>query len=154
MENEEKKNVCTDQNPPAKKSCACGDLRTFFIALLTSLIVVAGYHMARQTVRCFIRCSARSQQVQQMRQNACPCPCPCRMRQFRQRPGFAPGCPGEQRFDRPRFPGKPGMNKPGFPGKRGRFGKKPLPPKDEVKPAPAPQAPAAAPAKPETPAKK
>ena len=142
MENEEKKDIETAQNAPAKKSCACSDLRTFFIALLTSLIVVAGYHMARQTVRCLIRCS----RAQQVRQGA---PCPCRMRQFRQRPGFAPGCPGEQRFDRPRFPGKPGMNKP---GRHGKFGRKPAAPKDEVKPEQAPQTAAPA-AKPEAPAK-
>ena len=144
MENEEKKCVETAQKP-VKKFCDCGDVRTFVIALLTSLIVVAGYHMGRQAMRCIVRCSSKAQQVQK---GKCGGPCRCRMmRKFDRRPGFAPGGPGERRFDRPRFPGKPG--KPGFPGKRGKFGKKPMPSKCDVKPeqpAPAPAAPAAKPA--------
>ena len=144
MENEEKK--CVEAAPkPAKKFCDCGDVRAFVIALLTSLIVVAGYHMGRQAVRCIVRCS-RPQQIQ--KSGGCG-PCRCRMmRNFDRRPGFAPGGPGERRFGRPRFPGRPGMNKPGFPEKRGKFGRKPAPPARDAKveqpaPAPAPAAPAA-----------
>jgi len=140
MKNEEMKDIETAPKPEGRKFCSCGDLRTFFIALLTSLIVVAGYHMARQTVRCLIRCS----RAQQIRQSGGACR--CRMRKFHPGPEFAPGCPGDPRFERPRFHGKPGMKKPGFPGKRGRFGKRPVPPCEEVKPEQAPQAPAVKPA--------
>ena len=131
MENETEKKV--EAAPKAKKSCECGDLRTFFIALLTSIIVVAGYHMARQAVRCVIRCASR-QQIQQMQPGPCACPCPrCPMRRFRQPPMCAPCGAEKPCMGKPGFPGKPHMGKPGFPGKR-RFGRKPAPGKCDAKP--------------------
>lgn len=134
MDNEKKTDV-EDAPKTEKKFCNCGDLRTFFIALLTSAIVVAGYHIARVTFRQYLQC-VRGQQIRVTKGGACR----CRQRNFRMPP--RDGMPGE--------PGRPRFDKPGFPGKRGRFGK-PMPPKDNVGPAPKP-APEAKPAAPKAPA--
>ena len=104
MENEAKKDV--DVRPKAKPEPAPeelalrkfrekDDLRTFFIAFMAAVVVVAGYHISRQIVRIFVR-NSRPPMVKRYAKPSGPrhdggfrrfprqgfggpCPCCCRM---------------------------------------------------------------------------
>jgi len=114
MANEEKKIEENKCESPKKEFCSCADLRVFLIALLTSIVVVAGYHAARVCIHTYLRSKNPPQTVRS-----------CKCGHFR-RGKFAPGksCPGEFVPGRP--DGRPGKFAPGKPGsRRGKHGRKP-----------------------------
>ena len=147
MKDEEKKDVkTTPESAPAtkpetkpeptpeaiaKKLRDKDDLRTFGIALIAAVIVVAGYHITRQLVRVIIRCNNPAA-VRQCGYKRGP------KGEFAPPPPAAPEC-------RPcacqRGPRRHGEFKHGGPGPRGEFKKGPRRgPKHFRKPAEAPKA--------------
>ena len=119
MANEEKKPTDTKPEPTpeetAKKLREKDDLRTFGIAIMAAIVVVAGYHMTRQLVRVFVR-NSRPPMVKQLdggdvkpRRGGCPC---CQMMHAPGKKG-APGMKQHRRGPRPGF--RPGPK--GAPGK-------------------------------------
>jgi len=129
MANEEKKIEEKKCETQKKEFCSCADFRIFLIALLTSIVVVAGYHAARVCIRTYLR-SKNPPRITR----SCKCG---KFRRGKFAPGKPMGCPGEF------VPGKPGPRPgkfaPGKPGsRRGKHFRKPAPegPKcDAPKPA-------------------
>jgi len=91
-----------------ERKCSCsGDVRTFVIALLTAIIVVCGYHFARNY--CLLRHSYLRQKARPAAPQVVVVPC-CHAQQGGPRGEFMPPR-GE------RFPGRHGM----MPGRKGRM---------------------------------